>query len=1307
MAFSDLAPLLTIAERLHSGRAALLVGAGMSRNARPVTPDAPVFADWQGLAKAMQEALRSQSGAGNVATRGTLRLAEEYESAFGRSALIQLVARHVPDKLYEPGDLHVQLMNLPWVDVFTTNYDTLLERAGRKSERYYGLVQAPEDLPRRSAPRVVKLHGSLPSQLPLTLTEEDYRKYPQRFAPFVHLVQTSLMEHAFVLVGFSGDDPNFLAWRGWLQDQLGPHAPPIYLCGTLDLSPSRRRLLEKQGARPVDLGPLFSEKKWPLASKRHEASLEWLLTALEAEAPPEPTDWPGAKQKGSSALPKGYPPLPQELVRHANSAPSKPLKQGSLTPVEQSEGKHKEGLRDLVGRWRRERQDYPGWVVAPQKNRNWVWGSGKASTRWWAHECWRGSAEEIDGLEAPYDLAFLYELVWRQEQALVPMLGEQVQFVSGALSRYNPAPHRVGFEADHYPGATGCATFNWSYLTEAWVQLGLALLGHAREVLDEGLFELWEERLAPLASDESSSLVRFYYERALFHLTNLDPEGALRALDEWPASTRDGFPFGETYRAYVLAEAGQTSEAERTVRGGLERILEAQSATAEPNIALLSQEGWTRRLMGIIQGSLKPLKRAEERLREHDCYPSDAIGSFIADLDKGVPDPVLPYTVREEFDPGRSSTTHHLVPGYNYDKHRSGPAYLRALVKGGQPLRVNDRAFRPGNALRATDLMRPFKPKAALATTLRVACRSSNAKGNQDTEAFFTRARVSGFSGEDVRELYELLLHGVRAGCALTKDSSQFEGAIRNGVTRAVSVWIDVLSRLAIRLPSDEVEVIIKEAISYGELSQVKANLELHVPLGDTLRRLLRYASDEVLARVAPDVLTMPMPDDKGVDARTKQWPNAGSILRSLKGDRPLRISQSYVSRLIESVSGKDALARSHAVSRLRYIYANRGMGEEDEARFAASLWSQRDSDSGLPEVQFSLPTLALRCPEPEPGMAEQAVRSHLLGRKVPENVSVGEDDGTVTVKHSQNGLNHIIAIWRVAPPRHHHDSGEDAEESATTGAEAYIRWSEEDAAELLKRVVSWWDHEKTGLESGSGGEGLRCIPGVLRKAILPPLTRGNVVVQEARRVLDEMEDSGFGMASALPELVRLGEVAESEAARRIRRALASLDKEIAEEGARAVSEWAWLDRASDAEIPTLPDDLLTYLIYTATTHSGSAETLKQVSSVIEDAPGILLGVHEQRLYDALEYLLKSTAPPSREAVWHRPSLDESEDAPARRAAAASLARVLYDGCRNGSEASDEYEAGIVLEKWREVALCSPLPEVRAAWKPCGHDYRE
>lgn len=55
--------------------------------------------------------------------KNVLKLAEEYKVAFGRNKLDKF------DDKFIPGELHVKLLDLNWNDVFTTNYDTLLDRS--------------------------------------------------------------------------------------------------------------------------------------------------------------------------------------------------------------------------------------------------------------------------------------------------------------------------------------------------------------------------------------------------------------------------------------------------------------------------------------------------------------------------------------------------------------------------------------------------------------------------------------------------------------------------------------------------------------------------------------------------------------------------------------------------------------------------------------------------------------------------------------------------------------------------------------------------------------------------------------------------------------------------------------------------------------------------------------------------------------------------------------------------------------------------------------------------------------------------
>ena len=84
-----------------------------------------------------------------------------------------------------------------------------------------------------------------------------------------------MMETIFCLLGFSGDDPNFLHWSGWVRDNLRQKAPKIYLVGWLDLSVHRRRMLEERDVMPVDLAALPQGKAWP-RDQRHRYATDWI-----------------------------------------------------------------------------------------------------------------------------------------------------------------------------------------------------------------------------------------------------------------------------------------------------------------------------------------------------------------------------------------------------------------------------------------------------------------------------------------------------------------------------------------------------------------------------------------------------------------------------------------------------------------------------------------------------------------------------------------------------------------------------------------------------------------------------------------------------------------------------------------------------------------------------------------------------------------------------------------------------------------------------------------------------------------------
>ena len=252
-----------ISEALAQGHAALMVGAGFSKNAKRITATDKRFLDWKELSNLFYTSLYGKEGGPGKEYCSSLRLAQELETISGRPRLDSILKDAAPDLDYAPTELYTRLMELPWKDVFTTNYDTLLERAADTvTSRRYHVVVSQEDLVNSNdVPRIIKLHGSFPSHRPFIITEEDYRTYPVQFAPLVNTVQQSLLENVFCMVGFSCEDPNFLKWIGWIHDNLGKSsAQKIYMISVSPIHEAKAKLLFEQNIVVVDLKTIWKDK---------------------------------------------------------------------------------------------------------------------------------------------------------------------------------------------------------------------------------------------------------------------------------------------------------------------------------------------------------------------------------------------------------------------------------------------------------------------------------------------------------------------------------------------------------------------------------------------------------------------------------------------------------------------------------------------------------------------------------------------------------------------------------------------------------------------------------------------------------------------------------------------------------------------------------------------------------------------------------------------------------------------------------------------------------------------------------------
>jgi hypothetical protein len=533
-----LPPLQEIAERLRNGHASVMVGAGFSINTTPHAGTEQNFPSWNQLADIFYEKAHGDSSS-HLKYLNVLKLAEEVEAAHNRPALDQLLLDNIPDKKRTPSKLHEKLLKLPWTDVFTTNYDTLLERACENVlSRKYDIVLTQQDLIFASKPRIIKLHGSFPSTRPFIITEEDYRSYPNKFAPFVNTVQQSLLENTLCLIGFSGDDPNFLSWIGWIRDNLKENAPKIYLVGIFDFTPAQLALLTKKNIHVVNMNLCKN------INGSHSNGLGLFIDFLSKRALNNPPlDWPF-----------------------------------SLVQPFRGDQDIKQQIEVASARWEQDRKEYPGWVIIPESQRK----ECLRSTFEWAYSFHHHKFTEIEPIKI---FLFCHEYTWRIEQSLLPIFDDHAKFIEYVLEQTSLA--QILNNEFEKSAPKQCITD----LKKYYFNLQLSLLRYYREEGAHDKLEKIKEKISQnfemLTLEQQEE---FSYEEILTSLFNLDFSDAKKKLDQWDESP--SLPAFEAKRASLHAEIGEPEIALAILENTLKKVRSSLNLQSSINISLLSLESW-------------------------------------------------------------------------------------------------------------------------------------------------------------------------------------------------------------------------------------------------------------------------------------------------------------------------------------------------------------------------------------------------------------------------------------------------------------------------------------------------------------------------------------------------------------------------------------------------------------------------------------------------------------------------------------------------------------------------------------------
>lgn len=907
--------------------AAIIIGAGFSRSAACHVSGNKKMPLWDSFSKSLLTELNPHNK--DLSFSDPLRVAEEYRAYFGQSALNDQIRSQIDDEAWKTGALYQSLLELPWSEVMTTNWDTLLERAAKDVHGpYYTCVSRSSDLAWAPSPRIVKLHGTIGVTNTFIAAQEDYRTYPEKFAAFVNFVRQVFIENELCLLGFSGEDPNFLQWAGWVRDHLADHVRKIYLVGALNLSAPQRVYLESINIAPVDLWDAVKDIQD--RDLRHQTAITFFLQAMSEEGKTKARihDWHPSNLHSPQVANHDF---SRRFNDHEYAAH---LLKGQLEILQ------------------KDRESYPGWLVCPP------------SLRWHVKSQLNAPYPNPNNIAAlaPDDRAkLLYEIAWRY--------GITLDYIQPWLA---DALFQVINQTEQ------CVLSKYQQM-----EIALVLLKNSRwlDASDEAGNKIIEEYVLHLtgflekyANYFPDCTAEIAYHQALIardRLNYVEMEASVEKI-------HGEDPVWMLRRAALLMELGRFDEAGKIIATAYGELRENHRRDLY-SIPILSRLVWAHFLLNVAYRAnfSDPLEElplfAESNYRKWKCDAWTWIEDIKAKADKKLETytkgqkPIEPLFQQGHY---RDNSTQR-----SFSNETSEYLLLEGLTREvGVPLRS-------GSAFMNVTLLTGPAEKLALSAGVganlwdyTLAIRAASSESSSSIKDVFTRIGVASASKEVVDILVDRLLIAIGYW---RKQRSQGAEDQKQYAISALRVLMEVLARMVVRVSPSRAKEVFRLALSIGHQSDAR-----HFWLFDIIDHLLTHSLSSIpkseQGELLADTLAFPLQSEIG-HSSPPYWPNP---CIDYPNARNTYINlESRINQLIMAVVHPGSTSRAAVLQRLLPLANKDGFLTQAECTsLAAALWGSTPDYQNLPETGL-FPHALLLFPTLDKSRVESLVRQYLYSQ--------------------------------------------------------------------------------------------------------------------------------------------------------------------------------------------------------------------------------------------------------------------------------------------------------------------------------------
>lgn len=894
-------------------KATALVGTGFSLNAKKINKTGKNIPMWQDIGNLLMEELSIDKG--NNSFVDPIRLSSQYVAYHNENELNNFLIKNIEDDNFIPDDVHNEFVSLDWNDIFTTNYDTLLERATKNIDKKYTVVTDDKSLPSSPKPRIIKLHGSFPDKTPFIMTNEQFRVYPTEHAGFVNTVQQSFIEDTIVLFGFSGTDPNFQKWTGWIRDNIGEeNANNVYLISVDPVSKAESMLFDDENIKVIDLSSILNK------DNKIESIKKTFLEIFEYWKNFYKSDEEFSTVRNFNDIDIWLSNLWRPYYDITNK-----IKASSFEKI----------LSEFIEKWENERKNFKFPFILAKSHNNILFSKTKEV------------ALDFNFLKSmrndALSISFLYELNWRWEKCNVPLFEHMIDAFNTAIG-YDEEKQEINvssFEPD---------------IKQKAYNLLISLYRASREDNNIELCDIYETIILNSKIELSTDLINmFTYEKCILAFYKKDYLQFIDCINNWCIEENDYL--------YSIKKAGLLSEIGKEKIGyelllSVKNQLDCKIKNEKENLQLLFLESIVNNLILYINSATKYTNEEIELINIEKLRLRNSIlsgyGCNISDILKSYSNAI---NIKEnqklkKLDFDTDIKTRNIVISENPIPY-SSYMYLRIYEEIGFPLRLNFCVFMDSEKTHIA-INNVLALNFDWAINLILKSYDENV-----VEKILDKDAINTIESEEINILITKLVDVFFQYIDLI--GSEKEKYLR----RVIECYPELLSRLCSKANHDSKLMLVRLLITI-----MNKDIMFNLPRIETfVRRVMKSLSVEEKIQVIPELINIKCPRIKPVDEyhTLNPWMYLEPLSKKDLSFEIKNINQLSIHHVIDNYNLSEApYQKNWYLNTLINLNRWNVLDKHSKELFGEALWSSEKDENGLPIIKDFYKFVVLTLPAPK-----------------------------------------------------------------------------------------------------------------------------------------------------------------------------------------------------------------------------------------------------------------------------------------------------------------------------------------------------